>query len=393
MYFSPPNLSSKEVIVIAIALFSATTQALLSKVIISTKSRGITGEEELFSSPLYQTLVMFLAMSTSLVVHSMVIIFKLPFPGYKIVDQGKMPISMYYAIIFPAVCDACSTVLFMLGLRYVSASIFQMLKGSSIIFVALIKHFILKTKLKVVMWIGMFWIVVSVILVGASAILSQNSNGDNAENGQSQQQPIIGIVLIMFGAMILSLQFTFEEKVMSTGAVQAPLLFMVGMEGFWGTLICLFCLYPAAYLCPGTDHNSFENPYNTFVMLMNSQSIQVFSLLFFLSAFLYNIFGCLVTLLLDSVLNAMLDNFSVITVWVCDLLIFYCISDYFGESWARWSFLQLLGLAALLYGAVLYNAPKPASIQPSDITTPSTSPTNVWEKMTPVHEFRDPEAP
>ena len=358
-----PKFGSREIIVFAVALLSGTASSLLSKVIISTKSRGMTGEEELFSSPIYQTLVMFLGMLTSLIVHSVVTIFKLPFPGYSVVNRVNMPIWMYFFLIFPSVCDLCSTALCMLGLRYVNVSIYQMMRGSCIIFVALLKQFVLKTKLKKFMWIGIFWNVVSIILVGASAMLAQRGSNISEDNSHAQQQPLLGILLIMLGAMIQSLQNAFEESVMSTNTVPAPPLFLVGMEGLWGIIICLFVLYPVAYICPGTDHNSYENPYNSLIMLLNSERIQLLSLCYFLSAFLYNVFGCLVTFMLDSVWHAILDNFRPITVWVSDLLIFYYISNCFGEPWTHYSFVQLLGLAVLIYGTAVYNAPNPGSIQ------------------------------
>ncbi len=54
----------------------------------------------------------------------------------------------------------------------------------------------------------------------------------------------------------------YEEKVMS-GDVQAPPWLLIGMEGGCGVLLCVFVLYPLAYLCPGSDHGSFEHPGNT----------------------------------------------------------------------------------------------------------------------------------
>jgi len=136
------------------------------------------------------------------------------------------------------------------------------------------------------------------------------------------------------------------------------------MEGLWGLLICVCIMYPVAYYYPGEDHGSFENPFNTWVMLSNSLSVQLMFAVYFIAILLYNILACLVTYELDSVWHAILDNFRPATVWGADLLIFYCVTAAFGEPWNQpWSLLQLLGMFVLLYGTAIYNAPNPGSIK------------------------------
>jgi hypothetical protein len=136
------------------------------------------------------------------------------------------------------------------------------------------------------------------------------------------------------------------------------------MEGFWGSVICLFILYPIAYQLPGSDHGSIENPFNTYAMIANTPAIQSVFTLYFFSILVYNVLALLVTFMLDSVWHAILDNFRPITVWGLDLFIFYSVTKSFGESWSsQWSWLQLFGMCILLYGTGIYNAPNPGSIQ------------------------------
>ena len=87
-----------------------------------------------------------------------------------------------------------------------------MLRGSAIIFVAILKHFALGDKLRGFMWVGVWWNVVSIILVGATVILS--ATPDDGEGGK-QKDPLRGVLLILAGAFVQSLQYAFEEKVMS----------------------------------------------------------------------------------------------------------------------------------------------------------------------------------
>ena len=81
------------------------------------------------------------------------------------------------------------------------------------------------------------------------------------------------------------------------------------------------------------------------------------SVIYFFTIFFYNLFAVLVTFMLSSVWHAILDNFRPITVWGADLFIFYYINPLFGEMWTQYSYLQVGGMAVLLYGTAIYNAP------------------------------------
>lgn len=360
------------------ALIAGTACSLTSKIMLSMRSVGLTGIEEDFSFPLFQTFGMFLGMTAGLVMHIIVQNFNIPFPGYShksssgsyvtiggepAEEPKTLPFWMYMILIIPSMFDLVATALCMFGLRYVNVSIYQMLRGGAIVFVAILKQFVLGDKLKKFMWIGVFWNVLSIVLVGLTAMLSLNSD-DGSSSGSSSQysNPMVGIMLILCGALVQSLQYAFEERVMSM-EIAAPPLLLIGMEGLWGSVICLFVLYPLAYHMPGSDHGSIENPYNTIAMIQNSPDIQNIFVVYFISILLYNILACLVTFMLNSVWHAILDNFRPISVWTTDLFIFYNISKSYGESWSKYSYIQLLGLFILLYGTAVYNAPNAGSIQ------------------------------
>lgn len=146
-----------------------------------------------------------------------------------------------------------------------------------------------------------------------------------------------------------SQQFVFEEKVLTMDVPSPPLL-LIGMEGLWGTVLCLVVVYPLVYFLPGGDHGSYEDPFNTWYMFMNARHIQIAFVVYFFSIFGYNFFAVLVTYLLNSVWHAILDNFRPITVWMTDLFIYYVISTSFGEQWTVYSWIQVAGMFVLLYG-------------------------------------------
>jgi hypothetical protein len=134
------------------------------------RGEGITGEEELFQKPIFQTFGMFVGMMFGLVMHWIVLYFKLPFPGYpwfekyedkkselnavgvanygsvgsaenekdSLLKEGadeqvvavQLPTWMYFFLAIPSIFDLAATVLCMMGLQYMDVSIYQLLRGS-----------------------------------------------------------------------------------------------------------------------------------------------------------------------------------------------------------------------------------------------------------------------
>lgn len=205
----------------------------------------------------------------------------------------------------------------------------------------------------------MAWNVVAVVLVGMTSILNSHNESADVEPGEA----LLGVTLVMLGAFVQALQYVFEEKVLTMDDADVPPLLLIGMEGFWGTFLCVTVLYPLAYYLPGDDHGSFEDPFNTWAMIVNTPTIQWAFFIYFFAIFGYNLFAVLVTFMLNSVWHAVLDNFRPISVWLTDLAIFYLFTKDFGESWTAYSFIQLIGMIVLLYGTSIYNAPHAGSIQ------------------------------
>lgn len=205
--------------------------------------------------------------------------------------------------------------------------------------------------------------VISIMFVGATAVLSSANSPEKKE--VSGGEALLGVLLIMAGAFVQALQYVFEEKVMNM-EIPAPPLLMIGMEGVWGSVLCIFVMYPIAYFVPGEDHGSYENFENTIAMIKNSETIQLWFVVYFFVILGYNIFAALVTFLLNSVWHSILDNFRPITVWITDLTIYYVIAAAthdMGEPWTKYSFVQLMGMFVLFYATAIYNAPNPGSVK------------------------------
>lgn len=88
---------------------------------------------------------------------------------------------------------------------------------------------VLGDKLYTFQWLGVFWNVVAVVLVGATAVLNSDEEEkvENVEPGEA----LLGILLVMLGAFVQALQYVFEEKVLTMEEADVPPLLLIGMEG------------------------------------------------------------------------------------------------------------------------------------------------------------------
>jgi hypothetical protein len=289
-----------ELFIFVAALATGTASSILSKVMYA--ATDVDGRH--FDKPLAQTLLMFFAMLIGLPIHYLIVIWKIPFPGYHgwgeednnedeenakkkktspkaVIDydrtpkmqshkyihshaasssehQSLLPIhnnrqdsdidnddeesktvpwATYFHLFVPAFFDSTSTATFMVGLLFLDVSVYQLLRGSGIIFVALLRQYGLKEHLFRYQWVGLWWNVVSAMMVGATALL--DSSNTEAHPDASLETTILGVALMMVGTLLQAMEFVLEEKFMVADEVKVPPLLFFGMKGFW--CVTMFC--------------------------------------------------------------------------------------------------------------------------------------------------------
>eukprot|EP00956_Cyclotella_meneghiniana_P021870 scaffold40502_cov90-Cyclotella_meneghiniana.AAC.5 len=273
---------------------------------------------------------MFLAMMLVLPLHWVAMIFKIHFPGYKfrIEDEGAdtrndyfnfkpesssaTSIRMYFILAIPAIFLLIANALMMIGLQYLDVSIHQTLRGSLIIFVALLKEYVLKHHLLKFHWVGVFWNMVSVVFVGVAALLA-SYGGEEGSKDVTTTETVLGVGLTLFGTLAQASASVTEEHVMKMDDDPAPPLLVTGMIGFWGTVLCVVIIFPLAYWLPGDDHGSYEDPFSTWGMVTTPTLALILCL-----ASSYNICAMVLIFEMSSVWHAMVDNFRPIAVWARD---------------------------------------------------------------------------
>lgn len=371
--------------VFIIGLVAGTICIIASKALFEETAVGRFGVEEKFNPPVFETFIMFFGMCFALPLYWLMECYKRlaarndPAAQAKLASEPKVTLQMLVALCVPAVFDLCSVLLMMAGLMHISASIWMLLRGGGIVFVALMKQFALGDQLSASMWVGVLTITLAVFMVGCSSMVpdddeplrrlkGEDGAPEEVEGGGSAVA--FGIVLTIAGTFCQSLQYAYEEKVMS-GDNPAPPWLLIGMEGLFGSFLTVAVVYPLAGVVPGSDHGVFEDLENTLAQLDNNPQLVRLSVVFCVSVFVLNSFSVLVTFMLSSVWHAILDNFRPISIWATQLIIYYYVSEdgNHGEKWTRGSYLQLAGLAVMLLGTAIYNGTVrvPGLAKPEDL--------------------------
>eukprot|EP00727_Mastigamoeba_balamuthi_P012871 m51a1_g8206 putative integral membrane (376) ;mRNA; f:50511-52025 len=285
------------------------------------------------------------------------------------------PAKLYWVIAIPAVLDLISTFMMNVGLLLLSSSIWQMLRGSIIVFTAILKVTYRRKRLRNNEWIGVAVVLSALMVVGGSSfktpqqaddasegvesgsLLSSSSSSEGAEPADglpTAVKMVVGIALVFFAQFMQASQTIIEEKLLHD--VQAPATLIVGMEGLWGFLLCSLICMPIAYVLPGKEGDGLhENTLDSFVMLYNSPAILGLVIAYVAVILLFNIYGMIITEVTDAMVRNLLEPIRTLFIWVIMVFIHYVITSKFGESVNIWSLMELGGFVILCFGFLIYN--------------------------------------
>ena len=264
----------------------------------------------------------------------------------------------------PACCDLLGTTISAIGLLLTTASVWQMLRGSIILFTATLSICFLGKKQKPQQWTGIAITIIGVTLVGTSSMIGTKSNplppacgGSSDPSGNSGGHEMLGNVLVVASQLMSASQMVIEEKFLKHRKL--PPEFVVGCEGFFGALIMACVVLPILFHISGSQH---EDAFDAARMFADSGRLAVLVLLYFSSIAFYNFFGLAVAKKLSSVHRTLIDALRTVFVWAVDIILFKTSATdsaghrQYGEAFVSpSSFIQLAGFAIMICGTLAYN--------------------------------------
>jgi len=322
--------------------------------------------ERKYSHPWFVTSCMFIGEATCLIWYSIYsfkhkkkqkiyLVGDLREDNTPLIVSPKKPEIKIWLIAIPAFCDFFGSTLMCLGLTMMAGSVYQMLRGSVILFTSLFSVLFLKRTLYRHNYLGIFLVVLGLVLVGCGALIELNKGA---------KTEFLGIVLVIAAQLFSATMFVVEEKLMSVYTCHP--LKLVGFEGLFG--ICMYSILMVVFYfspCPFTnpqfrDNICVQRENGDFVIedivfalrqLGNNGLLLFVALLYTLSISLFNFVGISITKYVSSAARAVVDSIRTVVVWV-----FFLAMPFVPESTKEvFSYLQFIGFIFLVFGTITFN--------------------------------------
>jgi drug/metabolite transporter (DMT)-like permease len=262
----------------------------------------------------------------------------------KKIDTAK-PFNRFLLAI-PAMCDMTGTSLMYVGLTLTYASMFQMLRGSVVIFTGVFSVLFLKRKLHLHHWTGMGLVLLGTVIVGLTPIITGKSGNSSAD----APNPTVGNLIIVLCQIIVAAQMVVEEKLI--GGFKIPALQVVGWEGSFGAIMLGILLIPMYFIPQPTIFNTtqveashFEDAIDAFKQIGSSWQLALFMFGNVISIAFFNFSGVSVTQHLSASTRMVLDSLRTIVIWAVSLAL----------KWQEFDYPQVIGFVLLLGGSAIYN--------------------------------------
>ncbi|KAJ3204521.1 hypothetical protein HDU82_005783 [Entophlyctis luteolus] len=251
----------------------------------------------------------------------------------------------------PTVCDLLATTLMNVGLLFVSASIYQMLRGSVVLFTGLFSTIFLGRKHPGYRWFALFTVFVGVSIVGASSVIDKKLAEPSysfltlikKEPEESAATALFGVLLVVLAQCFTATQFVVEEKVI--GNYYVDTLKAVGFEGAFGLLTGAIVLPPVYFL-----YGQYQGPDNYFNVVEGFHEVfEIKNILYAgklpFSCVLIVTYGLSVTQNVSATSRSTIDTCRTVFIWAISM----------GLGWETFKWLQVIGFMVLIYGTFVFN--------------------------------------
>lgn len=329
------QISARSAYLLAVCVFflvAGTIATIFTKWADLQEAPDAHGNISSFEHPFFQTLVMFCGEIICLGAFRLMV-WKKRADGneLKLGEDYSNPINpLWFAV--PAVADFTASTTCNIALTLTSASVYQMLRGSTVLFIALFSYFFLHRRFFRHEYLGMFIVISGLTVVGVSASLRKTT--------KEASNPVLGNILVVVGQIIQSAQFVLEESWMKKHCL--PPTYMVGWEGIFGAGITVIAL--ALFQA---FHGKPDDIVVTFEQVGNCWTCGLATFLVLCACPVFNGTANTITKELSAATRMVLDALRNILVWVVTMT----FASTFNESF---DWLQMVGFCCLVAGGAVY---------------------------------------
>jgi len=336
----------KKAITLVLFFTCGAFSAVLGNVLYNQKSVGLHNVVKEFRKPWFQGWSMFVAMS--------LLVFDTPWsekcscPKYTIGGTVR-GWGLFRLVSIPALCDLLATLLQNIALLYLPPSVWQMTRGSILLFTALFAIFYRKKKLRAADWIGVCTTILGICIVGLSAVFNSSSKKG------STSSMLVAMILVIIAQGLQAFQTIIEEELLHD--VDATENEIVSFEGIWGLFFSSFITLPIANILPeDAGEGIFEHSLETFVMIKNNSTILILLTVYMVAILGYNLTGMMVTSFSTAIHRNIYEALRSAAVWLLSVVVYQLApKSGAGETLSWMSLLQLVGFSVSIFGSFIYN--------------------------------------
>lgn len=389
-------MNTFQILMICLMVTTGTINTVSAGLQLARQAMNKVGEMAYFEHYFVQTLFMMLGETMCMVVY-WILKYGVYRNDHKKIDGDMIP--MNPLVLWPAsFLDITATSLGYMGLGFMkNPGFFQMLRVSPIIFCGLISIPVLKQRLKLHNWAGIFVVCTGLIIKALPYVLTHdqapslvphpddkaasNFCGDNLTVSEDWTTPfpllttaapveqtdmekwidangmVVGIILVLVGEFFHGAQFVYEEKYLTKYKI--PPLMCVGLEGINGVLTLLVLLWPAYFIVIGKPfglgpENRLEDAIDAFIQIFDGHNggwLLAWTFGNMCSIAVFNFAGITVMRELSATTRAVLDQIRIVSIWAIFLL---PLGPFLCRLQDGFNFVAPIGLFILICGVFIY---------------------------------------
>lgn len=300
------------------------------------KSKLCPADTTKWSRDYFMSFLMFFGMSFTLVAF-----FVLRYGKPGVVNPDKW---VLVNMLIPSMLEYIGQVMFLMATKHIPMALSLTLKGSRVVFSAILTVIFLKRKLFPFHWIGAGAIMVGLIIASVPSMLKSEEKKEDAT-------PALGIVLVIGSEFLRAFKGVFEERLLKTLRYDA--LMVIGLQG-----IMAFCLsIPTLFIVDNVmvKGKPLESLSDTWDQYSSSAAIIGLSVTFVVTVPGLFVSGAYVTKLMSAVHNALTGTITTALVWLVSIII-HVIDSKRGFEVKPIHLVQLLGFVIVILSSLVYDS-------------------------------------